>query len=107
LNNLSLFIFNQVGGQIDFVLGAMLCPTGKAIIAVPSTTHNGESRIVSFLKPGASVATSREHVQYIVTEYGIASLFGKTIPQRMKELIKVAHPNHRERLEREFRERYP
>jgi acyl-CoA hydrolase len=90
---------------MDFIRGAALSPGGKPIIAIPSTTNKGQSRIVPLLKPGASVTTTRAHVHYIVTEYGVAYLFGKNIKQRAKALIEIAHPDHREELERQAFER--
>jgi acyl-CoA hydrolase len=90
--------YSGVGGQLDFMRGACLSDGGKAIIALPSTTSNGDSKIVSILKPGAGVTTTRAHVRYIVTEYGIADLFGLTLRERAKALINIAHPNHRELL---------
>ncbi|MBM9576200.1 acetyl-CoA hydrolase/transferase family protein [Leptospira sp. 201903070] len=98
--------FSGVGGQMDFIRGASLSEGGKPIIALPSATAKGESRIVSMLKPGADVVTTRAHVHYIVTEYGIANLYGKNLRQRAKALIEIAHPDHRERLEKEARERF-
>ncbi len=96
--------FSGVGGQMDFIRGASLSEGGKPIIALPSVTAKGESRIVSILKPGADVVTTRAHVHYIVTEYGIANLYGKNLRQRAKALIEIAHPDHRERLEKEAKE---
>ncbi|MCU0450692.1 MAG: 4-hydroxybutyrate CoA-transferase [Bernardetiaceae bacterium] len=93
--------FSGVGGQMDFVRGAALSEGGKPIIALPSITGKGESKIVTFLKPGAAVTTTRAHVHYIATEFGVAYLFGKSRRQRAKALIDIAHPDHRERLERE------
>ncbi|AOP36554.1 4-hydroxybutyrate CoA-transferase [Leptospira tipperaryensis] len=98
--------FSGVGGQMDFIRGASLSEGGKPIIALPSVTAKGESRIVSILKPGADVVTTRAHVHYIVTEYGIANLYGKNLRQRAKALIEIAHPDHRERLEKEAKERF-
>ncbi|RHX78614.1 4-hydroxybutyrate CoA-transferase [Leptospira yasudae] len=98
--------YSGVGGQMDFIRGASLSERGKPIIALPSSTSKGESRIVPMLKPGADVVTTRAHVHYIVTEYGIANLYAKNLRQRAKALIEIAHPNHRERLEREARERF-
>ena len=95
-------MYSGVGGQMDFIRGASLSEGGKAIIALPSMTHKGISRIVPFLKPGAGVVTTRAHVQYVVTEYGVANLYGKTIKQRVKELVKISHPNFREHLERDY-----
>ena len=97
-------MYSGVGGQMDFIRGATLSDGGKAIIALPSTTKKGDSRIVPFLKKGAGVVTTRSHVQYVITEYGIANLCGKTLRQRQDELVRIAHPDHRERIEREFRE---
>lgn len=95
-------MYSGVGGQMDFIRGASLSEGGKAIIALPSTTKNGKSKIVPFLQAGAGVVTTRAHVHYIITEYGIANLFGKTLKQRTTELIGIAHPDHRESIERAF-----
>lgn len=95
-------MYSGVGGQMDFIRAASLSEGGKAIIALPSVTKKGISRIVPSLKPGAGVVTTRAHVHYIITEYGIANLYGKTIKQRVKALVNVAHPDHRETLEREY-----
>ena len=94
-------IFSGVGGQMDFIRGASLSEGGKPIIALPSVTSKGVSRIVTFLKQGAGVVTTRAHVHYVVTEYGIADLYGKNIRQRAEALIEIAHPEHREALEKE------
>lgn len=94
-------LYSGVGGQMDFIRGASLSEGGKPIIALPSTTKRGESRIVAQLKPGAGVVTTRAHVHYVATEYGVANLYGKSLKQRAKALIEIAHPNHREALERE------
>ncbi|MCC7520192.1 MAG: acetyl-CoA hydrolase/transferase family protein [Flavobacteriaceae bacterium] len=95
-------IYSGVGGQMDFIRGASLSKGGKAIIALPSTTNKGESKIVSFLKPGAGVVTTRAHVHYVVTEYGVADLYGKTIEQRAKALAEIAHPNFREQILKDY-----
>ncbi len=95
-------IFSGVGGQMDFIRGAALSRGGKPIIALPSKTASGESKIVPFLKPGAGVVTTRAHVQYVVTEHGVAFLHGLTLEERSRELIKIAAPEHREKLERQF-----
>jgi acyl-CoA hydrolase len=97
-------MYSGVGGQMDFIRGASLSEGGKAIIALPSTTNKGITRIVPFLNPGAGVVTTRAHVQYIVTEYGVANLYGKTIKQRVTELVRIAHPDHREAIERAYYE---
>jgi acyl-CoA hydrolase len=91
-------VFSGVGGQMDFIRGASLSEGGKPIIALPSTTSKGESRIVGMLKPGAGVVTTRAHVHYIVTEWGIAELYGRNLRQRAQALINVAHPDHQESL---------
>ncbi|MFY8001015.1 MAG: acetyl-CoA hydrolase/transferase family protein [Candidatus Kapaibacteriota bacterium] len=98
--------FSGVGGQMDFIRGASLSEGGKPIIALPSTTSKGESRITPYLKQGAGVVTTRAHVHYVVTEYGIANLYGKGMRQRAKALIEIAHPNHRAALEEEAFKRF-
>ncbi len=98
--------FSGVGGQVDFVRGSRLSQGGKAIIALPATARGDISRIVPTLKPGAAVTTSRNDVDYIVTDFGIASLAGKTIRGRMRELLKVAAPEFREELQRKAFEIY-
>ncbi|CAH1774078.1 unnamed protein product [Owenia fusiformis] len=91
-----------VGGQIDFIRGASqgLDGLGKPILAMTSTTRHGQTKIVPDIHKGAGVVTTRAHVHYIVTEYGIANLFGKNIRQRAYELIRIAHPDHQEELEK-------
>lgn len=97
-------MYSGVGGQMDFIRGAALSDGGKAIIALPSVTKKGESRIVPFLKQGAGVVTTRSHAQYIITEYGIADLYGKTLKQRAKALVNIAHPDHQELIEQQYHE---
>lgn len=97
-------MYSGVGGQMDFIRGATLSPGGKAILALPSTTRRGESRIVPFLKPGAGVVTTRAHVHHVVTEYGVADLYGKTLRQRAEALAAIAHPDHREAILRAYRQ---
>ncbi len=93
--------YSGVGGQVDFVRGARLSEGGKAIIVLTSTARNGTvSRIVPVLKHGAVVTTSRNDVDYVVTEYGTAQLHGKTVRERMRALVDIAHPDFREELER-------
>lgn len=100
------YIYSGFGGQVDFVRGAAESKGGKPIIALPSTAKNGTiSRIVPYLKKGAGVVTSRADVRYIVTEYGVAELFGKNLKERAKALIEIAHPKFREELERAAYER--
>lgn len=91
-------IFSGIGGQMDFIHGARLAPDGKAIIALPSTARGGLSRIVPTLKPGAGVVTTRGHVQYVATEYGVVNLAGKSLRQRANALIGISHPDHRAEL---------
>ncbi|MCL7927375.1 MAG: 4-hydroxybutyrate CoA-transferase [marine benthic group bacterium] len=98
--------YSGVGGQMDFIRGASLSEGGKPIIALPSVTRRGESRLVSFLKPGAGVVSTRAHVHYVVTEWGVANLYGQNLQARARLLINIAHPDHRERLEREALERF-
>lgn len=93
-------LYSGFGGQVDFIRGATRSEGGKPIISLPSTTKDFSiSKITPFLKPGAGVVTSRADVHYVVTEYGVAQLFGKSIRQRVKELINIAHPKFREELE--------
>lgn len=99
-------MFSGVGGQMDFMRGAALSPGGKAICAVQSITARGVSKITPTLKLGGGVVTTRAHVQYVVTEFGVAELKGKNLAQRAKALINVAHPGVREDLERAAYERY-
>lgn len=99
-------LYSGVGGQMDFIRGASLSEGGKPIIALTSQTKKGLSKIVPTLKEGAGVVTTRAHVHYIVTEYGVANLYGKSIRQRVKELIKISHPDHREELEKQAHELY-
>jgi acyl-CoA hydrolase len=84
--------------------GAALAEGGKPIIALPSRTSSGISRITTLLKPGAGVVSTRAHAHYLVTEYGIAYLHGKSLRERAELLIGIAHPDDRERLARETRE---
>lgn len=99
-------MYSGIGGQMDFIRGAALSEGGKPIIALTSRTKKGQSRIVPYLKQGAGVVTTRGHIHYVVTEYGIAHLFGKNLRQRAKALIDIAHPDDRETLERSCVERY-
>lgn len=97
-------LYSGIGGQLDFVRGASRSRGGKAIIALPSTAAGGTvSRIVPELKAGAGVVTTRGDVHFVVTEFGVADLYGKTLRERVRELISVAHPSFREELERAAR----
>jgi acyl-CoA hydrolase len=95
-------MYSGVGGQMDFIRGASLSEGGKPIIALPSVTKNGVSRIVPALKPGAGVVTTRAHIHYVVSEYGVANLYGKSIKERVKALVNIAHPDHREAIDRAY-----
>lgn len=97
-------IISGAGGQMDFMRGATLSKGGKPIIALTARTNKGQSRIVPQLKQGAGVVTTRAHVHHVVTEYGITDLFGKTLKERAKALIEIAHPDDRSLLEKEWGE---
>jgi acyl-CoA hydrolase len=98
--------YSGIGGQMDFMRGAALSDGGKAMIAITSRTKKGISRIVSTLQPGAGVVTTRGHIHYVITEYGVAYLYGKNLRQRAKALINIAHPLDRENLSRQCFERF-
>lgn len=105
-DSIGTYQYSGIGGQMDFMRGASLSEDGKPIIALPSQTNKGISRIVPFLKEGAGVVTTRGHVHWVVTEYGIVNLFGRSLKQRAKALIELAHPNHRETLDRAYFDRF-
>lgn len=105
-DSIGTYQYSGIGGQMDFMQGASMSEGGMPIIAMPSTTSKGISRIVPFLKEGAGVVTTRGHVHWVVTEYGIADLFGKNMQQRAQLLIGLAHPDHREMLDKAFFERF-
>lgn len=98
--------FSGCGGQLDFVRGANASKGGKSIIAMPATTNKGVSKIVPTLSPGATVTTPRQDIHYVITEFGIADLYGKTLQKRAKELIKIANPMHQEELEKAAFDRF-
>lgn len=98
--------YSGVGGQMDFIRGASLSKGGKPIFAMPSVTAKGISKITPFLKQGAGVTTTRAHVHYVATEYGVVNLYGKNLQERAKALISIAHPNFREELEKEAYNRF-
>ncbi len=98
-------VISGVGGQMDFLRAAALSKGGKPILALPSRTKKGQSRIVAELHRGAGVVTTRAHVHWVVTEHGVINLFGKTLGERAKALIGIAHPEDRESLERAWHER--
>lgn len=105
-DSIGTYQYSGIGGQMDFMRGASLSENGKPIIAMPSVTAKGISRIVPYLKQGAGVVTTRGHVHWVVTEYGIVDLFGKNLKQRARALINIAHPDHREELDRAYYERF-
>lgn len=105
-DSIGTYQYSGIGGQMDFMRGAALSEGGKPIIAIPSVTNKGISRITPYLKEGAGVVTTRGHAHYIVTEYGTVNLYGKNLEQRSKLLISIAHPDHREELERAHFERF-
>jgi acyl-CoA hydrolase len=95
-------MYSGVGGQMDFIRGAALAPEGRAIIALPSTAGGGRvSRITATLQPGAGVVTTRAHGRTVVTEFGVAELFGRSLHERAAALISIAHPDFRDRLRAE------
>lgn len=105
-DSIGTYQYSGIGGQMDFMRGAALSDGGKPIIAIPSTTSKGTSRIVPTLNSGAGVVTTRGHAHYIITEYGIVNLFGKNFEQRSALLISIAHPEHREALAQSHFERF-
>lgn len=105
-DSLGTKFYSGTGGQVDFVYGASLSEGGKAIIAMPSCTKKGESKISPVLLQGAGVVTSRAHIHWFVTEYGAVDLYGKSLQERAKLVISVAHPDHREMLEKAASERF-
>jgi acyl-CoA hydrolase len=105
-DSIGTYQYSGVGGQMDFIRGASLSEDGKPIIALPSTTRKGISRIVPNLKEGADVVTTRAHVHHIVTEYGSVNLYGKNLRERAEALIDIAHPDHRPDLEEAAHERF-
>ncbi|MET0637904.1 MAG: acetyl-CoA hydrolase/transferase C-terminal domain-containing protein [Chitinophagaceae bacterium] len=105
-DSIGTYQYSGVGGQMDFMRGAALSEEGKPVIAITSTTTSGKSKIVPSLKPGAGVVTTRAHMHYVVTEYGIVNLFGKNLKQRAVALMQIAHPDHREELDREIFRRF-
>lgn len=105
-DSIGTYQYSGIGGQMDFMRGASLSEGGKPIIALPSQTNKGISRIVPFLKEGAGVVTTRGHVHWVVTEYGMVNLFGQSLKQRARLLIEIAHPDHREKLDQAYSTRF-
>ena len=98
--------YSGVGGQVDFIYGASLSQGGKAIIAMPSSTKKGGSKIAPVILEGGGVVTTRAHVHYVVTEYGAVDLYGKSLQERARLLTSIAHPDHQEALDRAAFERF-
>lgn len=105
-DSIGTYQYSGIGGQMDFMQGAALSERGKPIIALPSITSKGLSRIVPFLKEGAGVVTTRGHIHWVVTEYGMVNLYGKNLRQRAMALQSIAHPQHREYLDRMIAKRF-
>jgi acyl-CoA hydrolase len=105
-DSLGTTFYSGVGGQVDFIYGASLSEGGKAIIAMPSITGKGRSKIAPILAPGAGVVTTRGHIHWLVTEYGAINLYGKSLQERAKLIVSIAHPNHREALDKAAFERF-
>ena len=105
-DSIGTFQYSGIGGQMDFMRGAALSEGGKPIIAIPSITNKGVSRIVPHLNEGAGVVTTRGHIHYVATEYGIVNLYGKNLEQRAILLAGIAHPMHREMLEKAYHQRF-
>jgi acyl-CoA hydrolase len=105
-DSIGTYQYSGIGGQMDFMRGAALSEGGKPIIAIPSTTSKGISRIVAHLNEGAGVVTTRGHIHYVATEYGVVNLFGKNLEQRAQLLTSIAHPDHRTELERAYNQRF-
>jgi acyl-CoA hydrolase len=105
-DSIGTYQYSGIGGQMDFMRGAALSEGGKPIMAISSRTNKGIPRIVPFLKQGAGVVTTRGHIHFVCTEYGTAYLYGKSLRQRAKALIEIAHPEDREMLERAAYERF-
>ena len=105
-DSLGTKFYSGVGGQVDFIYGASLAPQGKAIIAMPSCTNKGGSKIAPTILEGGGIVTTRPHVHYVVTEFGAVDLYGKSMQERAKLLISIAHPDHQEELDRAAFERF-
>jgi acyl-CoA hydrolase len=105
-DSIGSYQYSGIGGQMDFMRGAALSEGGKPIIALTSRTHKGVSRITAHLKESAGVVTTRGHIHYVVTEYGVAYLYGKNLRQRAKALIDIAHPDDRASLTQQCYERF-
>lgn len=105
-DSLGTKLYSGVGGQVNFIFGASMSEGGKAIVAMPSMTNKGISKIVPTLTPGAGVVSTRSHVHWVITEHGAVNLYGKSLQERAKLLIKIAHPDAREELDKAAFERF-
>lgn len=105
-DSIGMYQYSGIGGQMDFIRGASLSEGGKPIIALPSRTGKGISRITPTLKTGAGVVTTRGHIHWVVTEYGAVNLYGKNMEQRAELLVSIAHPDDREMLTKAAFERF-
>ena len=105
-DSLGTKIYSGVGGQLDFVYGASRAKGGKAIIAMSSVTHKGVSKIVPMLSGGAGTVTTRNHIHWLITEFGAVNLYGKSLQERAKLIISIAHPDHQESLDKAAFERF-
>ncbi len=105
-DSLGTTFYSGVGGQIDFIYGASMSEDGKAIIAMPSVTKKGVSKIMPVLNSGAGVVTTRNHIHWLVTEYGAVNLYGRSLQQRAKLIISIAHPDHQEMLDKAAFDRF-
>lgn len=105
-DSIGTYQYSGIGGQMDFIRGASLSTGGKPIIALPSRTGKGISRIVPAIKQGGGIVTTRGHIHWVVTEYGAVNLYGKNMEQRAKLLYSIAHPEDRELLEKATFERF-
>lgn len=99
-------MYSGVGGQVDFVRGASLSKGGKSIIAMPSCTHRGDTKISPVIHEGGGIVTTRAHVHHVVTEFGSVDLYGKSLQERARLMISIAHPDHQEALDRAAFERF-
>ena len=105
-DSIGTYQYSGIGGQMDFMRGAAISEGGKPIIAMPSVTGKGVSRIVPLLNEGAGVVTTRGHIHYVATEYGVVNLYGQNMEQRAKLLTGIAHPMHREMLAMAYHKRF-
>lgn len=105
-DSIGIKFYSGVGGQIDFLRGASLSKGGKPIIAIPSVTNKGISKIAPILTPGAGVVSTRANIHWLVTEYGAVNLYGRTLQDRAKLIISIAHPDHQEELDKAAFDRF-